>query len=262
MDLTCFNWVQIVKKSDLPSNAKYVALYLGTFMNAEHDVAWPSMARISHETGLTKTTARKWLDYLNEAGWLVKSSGSRIVSTAGGSQKNNEYAIRIPESFLRRVNDCLPSAKGGQPLDKGGLAVDQRGVNGCSKGGQPLTPNNNTITKNNNVNNNKRFSGIDLSNIDDSISQHIAIEFISHRKAMRAPLTQHAFDLAMGTAIKACEIGMTPDQAINETISSGWKGINIKWLENKSISNARPREKTYEEIRDNLTRGNTYEQLD
>jgi len=157
LELNCFNWAQLVKKADLPANAKYIALYLSTFMNAEHDVAWPSMARISHETGLSKPTARKWLDYLNDAGWLVKSSQTRIVSTTGGSQKQNEYLIVIPADVLRGVNDLLPSEKGGKQFSKGGKAVDQRGVNESSKGGKQFSPNNNRITKNNNSNNNIVF---------------------------------------------------------------------------------------------------------
>jgi hypothetical protein len=146
MDLTCFNWIQLVKKSDLPANAKYLALYLGTFMNAEHDIAWPSMIRICHETGLTKNTARKWLDYLHDQHWLIKKKNARHVMTTGGPQMQNEYLVNIPKGVIKLstggVNDSPTS-------DKGGSMVDQRGVNHSSKGGQQLPPNNNRITSNN-----------------------------------------------------------------------------------------------------------------
>ena len=148
MDFSCFSWVQCVKKSDLPANAKYLALYISTFMNLEHDVAWPSMKRISHETGLGVNTCRKWLDYLNNQGWLVKSRNSRAVSSAGGVQLHNEYTVSFPEKVIRGVIDLPPLDKGGHLLTKGGSSVDL-------KGGQQMTPNNN---KNNNRSNNKHNS--------------------------------------------------------------------------------------------------------
>lgn len=141
--LSCFNWVQLIKKSDLPANAKYLGLYLATFMNAEHDVAWPSMERISNETGLTKMTARKWLDYLHEQKWLIKRKNAREMHTLGGVQLQNEYLVNIPEDVLRGVNDLLPSPKGG-------ITAIPRGDNCYPKGGKQLSPNNNIITNNNN----------------------------------------------------------------------------------------------------------------
>lgn len=134
MDYTCFNWVQIVKKSELPSNAKYLALYLATFMNAEHDIAWPSMARISHETGLSKMTCRKWLDYLHENDWLTKTRNTHFVTGSGGTQRHNEYAVRLPETVVRGAIGYLP--------------LSGRGANHLPKGGKPFAPNNN-------INNNK-----------------------------------------------------------------------------------------------------------
>jgi len=155
MDLTCFNWAQLVKKSSLPANAKYLALYLSTFMNYEHNVAWPSVPRIIKETGLTKPTVTKWLNYLHDEGWLTKRINTRSVMTKGGEQLQNEYEIGIPESILRGVSN-LPT------LDKGGQTVDQRGANCSTKGGKQLTPNNNS---NNNNNNNIPSHGNDVTKI-------------------------------------------------------------------------------------------------
>lgn len=144
LDLSCFNWVQLIKKTEMPANAKFVALYLATFMNAEHDIAWPSMKRISHETGLSTPTARKWLDYLDAQQWLTKRSKVREVMTTGGPQLQNEYLINVPEDILRRVNDLLPHLQGRK-------TVNQRGVNESPKGGKQFSPNNNRIITNNNL---------------------------------------------------------------------------------------------------------------
>ena len=146
IDLTCFNWVQLIKKADLPSNAKLLAFYLSTFMNAEHDIAWPSQSRISNETGLSEPTVRKWLQYLNENGWLVTRRKARVISTGSQNYHHNEYLINIPE---QRVNDLLSD------MSRGKNGSDQR-VNESRAEGKQLTTNNNV---NNNVNNKDLMSG-------------------------------------------------------------------------------------------------------
>lgn len=117
IDQSCFDWQKIIlKKTDMPSNAKYLALYMASYMNMNRDVAWPSQKTIERETGLAHATILKWLDFLVEEGWLAKQSGSRIES--------NRYWISFPNEV-------------GQLL----TYVNQR-----EKVGQPLTSNNNTIT--------------------------------------------------------------------------------------------------------------------
>lgn len=143
IDKTCFSWIQLIKKSDLPANAKYICFYLSTFMNLEHDVAWPSQVRIASETGLTEPTVRKWLEYLADNEWLVIRRKAREVLTNGGNQLQNEYIISIPDIVLQRAVNDLPTN------DKGGLINHQRGVNESSKVGKQFTPNNNS---NNNKN--------------------------------------------------------------------------------------------------------------
>lgn len=93
------------------------------------------------------------------------------------------------------------------------------------------TINTNTI---NSVSANK-FSSQNLSfdYLPDDISIETAAAFIEHRLLLKVPLTQRAFNLAMEEASSAPSIGLTPNQAIDETIAAGWKGIKIAWLENR-----------------------------
>jgi hypothetical protein len=101
----------------MPSNAKYLALYMASYMNMNRDVAWPSQKTIERETGLAHATILKWLDFLVSEGWLAKQSGSRVES--------NRYWISFPNEV-------------GQSL----TYVNQR-----EEVGQPLTSNNKVITK-------------------------------------------------------------------------------------------------------------------
>jgi hypothetical protein len=92
----------------------------------------------------------------------------------------------------------------------------------------------------------RKANGHDLSNLPNGITQEAAQGFIDHRKLMKAPLTQRAFVLAMQTAAKAAEIGLTPDQAIDETVAAGWKGINLDWLQNRLSKQTKSNGQRYE----------------
>lgn len=96
----------------------------------------------------------------------------------------------------------------------------------------PLTPQGDVATKKPKP----KAGAINLDNLPIAISQESAQGFIDHRKLMKAPLTQRAFDLAIKSALNANEIGLTPDQAIDQTVANGWKGINLDWLANKATT--------------------------
>ncbi len=88
-------WLNAIWKSDLPSHSKLLAAYLRRFMNDDSDIAYPSLARISHETSITKKTALKYLDVLELEGFLIKQSGNSL--------KSNRYISDLPKSYLGSV---------------------------------------------------------------------------------------------------------------------------------------------------------------
>lgn len=169
-------------------------------MNPEQDIAWPSMARIAHETGLTKNTARKWLDYLHGKGWLIKKKNSHFHTSQGGTQLHNEYIITIPKQVIRGVID-LPT------LDKGGSNDEQRGVNHLPKGGQQLPPNNNIITNNNNYPN---------------LDQKAWLLWSEYRKEIKKPIKPASEKTAMK---KMAELGEKQMEAVEYSIANGYQGL-------------------------------------
>ena len=117
IDQSCFDWRKIIlQKTDLPSNAKYMALYLSTYMNLNRDMAWPSQKTIERETGLSHPSVLKYLDLLCSEGWVGKQSGNRVDS--------NRYWITFPE----------------------GVGKELTYVNSGEKVGKEVTSNNNRIT--------------------------------------------------------------------------------------------------------------------
>lgn len=107
IDQSCFDWLKIIlQKTDLPSNAKYMALYLASHMNINRDFAWPGLKRIERETGLSHPSVLKYLDLLVSEGWIAKQSGSRVES--------NRYWISIPD----RVGKELTYVTSGEKVGK------------------------------------------------------------------------------------------------------------------------------------------------
>ena len=128
IDVTCFNWIKLVQKSKLPSQAKYLAHYLSTYMNQNQDVAWPSQSRIKGETGLSHSTVLKYLNVLEESNWLIRERGN--------STTNTRYLINVP---MDTALDTI--GLGGRSRDNLRRSTDDLGV------GRETTTNNNINNK-------------------------------------------------------------------------------------------------------------------
>jgi len=110
IDLTCFNWVKLILKTDLPYPAKYLALYLSTYMNMNHDMAFPSLKRIEGESGMSHPTVLKHLALLETEGWIIKQSGDRVTS--------NRYWIGIPNVAELKVGNEATYVTSGEKVGK------------------------------------------------------------------------------------------------------------------------------------------------
>ena len=93
MSKSVVDWLELIWKIDLPSNSKYVASYLRTYMNMKRDLCWPSVGRISKETGLSEQTVRSHIKKLEAAGWLTVDR-----SEGGHSGTTNRYKATIPDT--------------------------------------------------------------------------------------------------------------------------------------------------------------------
>ena len=134
IDMTCFNWIKLVQKSQLPSQAKYLAHYLSTYMNQNQDVAWPSQSRIKGETGLSHSTVLKYLNVLENGEWLIRERGNPTTNT--------RYMINVP---MDTALDTI--GLGGRSRDNLRRSTDDLGVG-------------RETTTNNNINNNRINKGV------------------------------------------------------------------------------------------------------
>jgi len=120
MDISMFNWrLMIIRYSRLQANAKYIAIYLSTYMNEWGDNCFPSIERIVSETGLSKPTVCKYLGELRDADWLE----SRKKGFDGQGWAHNQYYPNIPKKAVKELNQ----------LQEGGKTESKRRLNSGEK---------------------------------------------------------------------------------------------------------------------------------
>lgn len=140
IDVTCFNWIKLVQKSELPPHAKYLAHYLSTYMNQNQDVAWPSQSRIKAETSLSHSTVLKYLKVLEKAEWITREKGN--------STTNTRYTISVPTWTAMQVTTTAMNETADRILEKRGRSRDNLRRSPDDLGvGRDTTSNNNSNNK-------------------------------------------------------------------------------------------------------------------
>lgn len=75
------------------------------------------------------------------------------------------------------------------------------------------------------------FSANEMILSCETLSTEVANDFINYRKAKKAPLTSSAWKTMVSEIQHS---GMTPDNALSETMSAGWVGVKAEWLINRN----------------------------
>ncbi len=72
------DWLNTIWETSLPPSSKLVACCLRRYMNAQNDMAWPSVARITGECGFkSDRTTQEHLKNLCSEGWLMNMGHSK-----------------------------------------------------------------------------------------------------------------------------------------------------------------------------------------
>lgn len=108
-DFSVINWMNCIWKSKLPPYCKYLAAYLRKFMNDEQDIAWPSYARIIHETGLSRATVAKYLGVLEQSEWIIRDHETR---------NNTTYIATLPKVVFNGLKIMNMAIESGSTSDE------------------------------------------------------------------------------------------------------------------------------------------------
>ncbi|EKN4181127.1 hypothetical protein [Yersinia ruckeri] len=77
-------------------------------------------------------------------------------------------------------------------------------------------------------------SAIDFSAFPMAVSSEIWDDYLKHRKAKRAPMTQTVVNMLGKELSKAAAAGWSVDDALSEAMAAGWQGLKFEWLQNRS----------------------------
>jgi hypothetical protein len=111
IDQSCFDWQKIIlKKTDLPYQSKYLALYLASYMNMNRDFAYPGLRTIERETGMSHPTVLKYMGLLVSEGWIGKQAGTR--------SETNRYWITFPDGVGKEATYVTSEEKVGSEVTR------------------------------------------------------------------------------------------------------------------------------------------------
>ncbi len=89
-------WLSLIWDTKLTTKAKVTAAALADHMNANHNIAWPSEARIAAMTSQASRTVIRAIQELEEAGWIVKDPG-------GINKGTNRYQPVFPPAIEQQL---------------------------------------------------------------------------------------------------------------------------------------------------------------
>lgn len=73
------------------------------------------------------------------------------------------------------------------------------------------------------------------------VSDQVWADYLQHRKAKRAPVTETVVKALTRELVRAAEAGWMPDDALAEAMSAGWAGLKAEWLQNRTAAQGRAR---------------------
>ncbi|MCW6528370.1 hypothetical protein [Yersinia ruckeri] len=78
-----------------------------------------------------------------------------------------------------------------------------------------------------------KSSVFDFSSFPMAASSEIWGDYLKHRKAKRAPMTQTVVNMLGKELSKAAAAGWSVDDALSEAMAAGWQGFKFEWLQNR-----------------------------
>ena len=167
-----------------------------------------SIGQFMEVTGLSNRSVITACDSLVEKGLLVRSGGERRLNT---------YSVK---SFnISQTGEKSSSVKYGEKISQTGEKSSSDLVK------KVHTQNNNKNNIQNTNKKNTKKSVLDLL-ADFGITGQLADDFITHRKACKAPITETALK---GFQREADKAGISLAEAITISIERNWRGFKSEW---------------------------------
>ncbi|AFR03810.1 helix-turn-helix domain-containing protein [Pectobacterium carotovorum] len=227
-------------------------------------ISYPSVETIARQLGAGESTIRGAMAELEEAGWLYREGrrkGNRNTSNLYylNAERLEDVALREiakvkAARLVKRVSNSHPPESDGSksdPLKSGGsngFHPPESGAKACfdppESGGDPQVnskhdPQVNSKHESQGTPARKialksPLAGFDFSAFPTLPCGQVWGDYVKHRNAKRAPITQTVVNILGQELAKAVNAGWTVDQALGEAMAAGWQGLKFEWLVNRN----------------------------
>lgn len=226
-------------RQKLPCTQKIVLLMLAERHNGDTGQCNPSHDRLTEDCGLSRRSVIDQISKLADAGYI------RVHNRAKDDLKlPNQYTLVLSFGVQEVVQEVhidvhdVHYSKGKRVVQEVHIDVQQvhgvvQEVHGGSAGGahkpviepviEPVNTNTSAQARPSSV---KSVASV-VSKPDD-VDDQVWVDFLSTRKAQRAPLTATAVD---GIRIQAGKAGLSLDAALRMCCERGWRGFKAEWVE-------------------------------
>lgn len=193
-----------------------------------------SVSQFMEVTGLSNRSVITACESLVEMGLLERS---------GGERKLNIYSVKAFE--MSQTGEKSSSDETGEKTSPTGENFSQTGEKSSSDLVKKVhTQNNNKNTIQNNNKKNTKKSESDLL-AEFGIVGQLADDFITHRKACKAPITETALK---GFQREADKAGIPLAEAITISIERNWRGFKSEWdWRGNGVAQRQPQKMTFPE---------------
>lgn len=220
-----------------PPTHKYVLMCLADGAGDDGAVpAWrSSIVAVCEWTCLKRTAVMESLKALQAAGLvgidrsIGRVSTIKVLFEVVAELPNQSATQTSPPNGPVRETDHHQSAKRTTPV---------RQTDGTSPPNGPLTPIHQTPLIHQEIERTRKRGAPSVQKpmatvdqlVEQGFSAEVANEFIAHKAALKAPLTERAWRDHLAESSKA---GWTPQQAAEKVMAKNWKGFEAKYVANE-----------------------------
>ncbi|OWT68071.1 MULTISPECIES: helix-turn-helix domain-containing protein [unclassified Achromobacter] len=213
MSVEAISWA--LKQPIKPSSAKFVLVAIANCADGQDFIAWPSMAYLTEATDQDRKTVLANVARLKEMGFL-EDTGER----KGSTKQVIVYRLKEPEIGTVKEDQKRNSTENGTvPKTDIKSPVFPHKESQISRERGPKTGHGTVIEPSKNrqgtVN---RGPAVTLP---DWLPEQVWQDWVAHRKAVKAPLTDRAAELSISKLAKFREQGHDPVAVINQSVLSG-----------------------------------------
>ncbi len=205
----------------MPQVAKSVYISLADNAN-DHGTCWPSIATICERVCASDRAVQKAILWLEKHKALTRemSTGRSTKYTLTPEQYSPPHEMHPRTLFTPPPNDVHPTPERGSPHPRTTFTLTVIEPSKNRKG---------------TVNNNASLNILDLL---AGIDEKIAHDFMTLRKAKKAPITETAI---AGIKREAQKAGYSLQQALQTCCERGWIGFKAEWVTGKPAEDAKTR---------------------